>query len=349
MKRLFFITAWLGLIFACGAMRIASAQSAPKETMHTKLDPKLAAYHPSGKRSGTLRITGSDQMEELVKYWIEDFKKVQPNVEVKFDPKPSVAVAAAMTSGAADLGLTARELFPTEIKPFAKKFGYEPFPIRAGGGSYRTQSKTFAIAFFVHKSNPLNQISFKQLDAIFSASRRRGGKEAITTWGQLGLTGEWADRPISMYGLKRPNGIIYYLQDMVLGGAEFKGGMHEYTTVGTVNAFDALAQEQSKDPAGIGYGSFSNLTPDLKALALSEKDGGPFYKGTFEEVASWKYPLSRYIYLFANRAPGKPLDPLAKEFLLFELSRQGQQAFIREGEFLPLLSSIASRELKKLK
>ena len=317
------------------------------ETNHASLPPGIPKYTPLKSLSGQLSSVGADTMESLMKLWIEGFTDIYPDVHFTMEAKASGTAAPALISGAAQLGPVAREMLPSEEDAFREKYGYPPTPIAVAGGSYRTPGFTHAIAFFVNKQNPITKLSFAQLDAMFSKTRKRGYKEDITTWGQLGLTGEWADAPIHLYGLIRPNGIAHFLQIRILQGGEYKDGIHEYTTVGSLPALDAIAQEIGKDRLGIGYSGLSSLTSDVKAVALTKENAGPYYVGTFEEVVSQKYPLSRFIYIYVNRSPGKPFNPLVREFLKFALSNQGQQAVVKQGVFLPLPAEILSRERAK--
>jgi len=211
------------------------------------------------------------------------------------------------------------------------------------GGSYRTPGKTHAIAFFVNEQNPIRQLSFSQIEAIYSTT----GK--LTKWGDVGATGEWADKPIHLWGLIRPNGIAHFLQDRVLKGGEWKSGIEERTTVGSLAALDATNMGVAKDPYAINYAGFGNAMPGVKTVALAARDGGPYYQGTFQEVLEQQYPLSRVIYIYINKAPGKPIDPNVREFLRFALSAAGQEDVVKEGIFLPLPPSMVQAELAKLK
>jgi phosphate transport system substrate-binding protein len=328
---------------------VLAAQHAIKgefqETLHARLDPALASYQPATTVKGEIRSVGADTMEELTKLWIAGFSKVQPGATFT---KASGTAVPALTDGKADIGPCAREVLPPELGPFQKKFGYEPFAVRVASGSYRTPGKTHAIAFLVNKDNPIEKVTFSQLDAVFSTTRRHGGKEDIRTWGQLGLKGEWADKPIALWGLIRPNGIANFIQARVMANGEYKSGINERTTVGSLAALDAIAQGVAADRYAIGYAGFGNLIPGVKAVALAENDGGPYYKGTFDEVVTHTYPLSRHIYVYINRGPNQPIDPKIREFLDYILSKDGQDAVVKEGIFLPLSASAVKQERARL-
>jgi phosphate transport system substrate-binding protein len=171
----------------------------------------------------------------------------------------------------------------------------------------------------------------------------------VSTWGDVGVTGDWASKPVHPWGLIRPNGIAHFLQMRVLGGGEWKSGIEERTTVGSLAALDAITQGVAKDPYAIGYAGFGNVTPGTKTVALAKDASGPFFKGTFQEVVEQRYPLSRVVYIYVNQPPGKPLDPKVREFLRFVLSAQGQNDILKEGIFLPLPTAMVKEELAKLK
>lgn len=328
----------------------AGAAEHPKfnETLHAKTSPDLPVYKKADPISGTIRSVGADTMEDLMKLWMDDFKKIYPNVSFEMQAKASGTAAPALTDGSADIGPVAREILPNEAAPFQQKYGYEPFAVRVAGGSYRTPGKTHAIVIVVNSKNPIDKLPLAQLDAIYSTTRKRGYKE-VKTWGDVGATGELADKPIHLWGLIPPNGIAHYLQERVLEDGEYKDGITERTTVGNLPALDAIAQGVAADPYAIGYTGLTSVIEGTKALPLANSSSGPYYKGTFEEVVQQKYPLSRVVYIYLNRAPGRPLDPKIQEFLKFILSEQGQQDVAKEGVFLPLPPALVKEELQKLR
>ena len=170
----------------------------------------------------------------------------------------------------------------------------------------------------------------------------------MKTWGDVGVTGEFASQPIHLWGLIRPNGIAHFLEDRILAGGEWKSGIEERTTVGSLAALDATVQGVAKDPYAITYAGFGNSIPNVKTIALAKDAGGPYYKGTFKEVVEQRYPLSRVIYIYVNKQPGKPLDPKVREFLKFVLSAKGQEDVVKEGIFLPLPLAMVKEDLAKL-
>ena len=253
------------------------------ETNHAKPVTGIPAYKPVPSLSGHLQSIGADTMETLMKYWIEDFQKIYPNIKMDMEAKASGTAGPALTAGKADLGPVAREMLPAEEQEFEKKFGYPTYAIRVAGGSYRTPGKTHAIAFFVNEKNPIEKLTYAQVDAIFSSTRKRGYKEAIK-WGDVGVIGEFADKPIRLWGLIRPNGIAHFLEQRVLEGGEWKSGIEERTTVGSLAALDATNQGVAKDPYAIacaGFGTLWRSCPASRRKVLCLKRAGrrPYYKG----------------------------------------------------------------------
>jgi phosphate transport system substrate-binding protein len=319
-----------------------------KETNKATADPAIPAYKSGTTTPATIRVVGADTMEDLMKIWIADFRKLHPDVQFTMEAKGSTTGIPALTSGTADLAPVAREPLPDEAKNFHAKYGYDPFAIAVAGGSYRTPGKTHAIDFFVHKENPIDKLTLAQLDAIYSVTNKRGYR-AVKTWGDLGLSGDWANAPIHLYGVRRPNGIADFVQMRVLEGGEYKPIHKEYHTEGAVPALDAIVDDVAHDKFGIGYAGLTNLKANSKIVALAPAPGGPYYQASFEEVLKQQYPLSREIYFYVNRAPGKAIDANIAEFIRFVLSSQGQAGVVKEGVFLPLPASYVNHELAKLK
>ncbi len=317
------------------------ARPAP-EPLHADVDSNIRSYKRVRALSGHLTGVQSDTTPYIVKLWVDEFTKLYPQVDITVDITGTEAAGPALTDGTADFGLIARRVLINEESPFEKKYGYKPLRIGVAGGSYRTLGFSDALTFFVNKDNPLEKLSFAQIDAIYSRTRYRGYKEDITTWGQLGLKGEWADKPIHLWGVKPENGFEHILQEIILKGGQWKDGINGGETIFPTPPAVAA------DRYAIGYAGFGFLKPGDKTLALAENDNGKYYKGTFDEVVSQKYPLSRMIYIYVNKVPGKPLNPVLREFIRFALSKRGQQAVVQDGIFLPLPDKIVKQERAKV-
>jgi phosphate transport system substrate-binding protein len=312
-------------------------RSEPKpEILQPTIDPALPAYRPrkDTKISGNFKAACSDVLPHLVKLWVEGFRKYYPNVNISFPPPYAGSLGAKeLVKGNLDFVFVSRELKPDDITDFKAKFGYDPLSVPICGGSYRHFGFLDAVGFFVNKDNPLEGISFEQLDGILSSTRHRGA-EPISKWGQLGLTGEWADKPIHIYGIQPWNGFEEFVRQRVLSRegqrGEWKDGIHYDKVV------FPLAGRIAGDRYGIGYSGLAYIDAGVKMLALRQNPGGPYYAPTYENVALTTYPLSRVLYFNINKAPGKPLNPAVEEFLRFILSREGQQIVLDEALYLPL-------------
>jgi phosphate transport system substrate-binding protein len=225
-----------------------------------------------------------------------------------------------------------REMKGTEVDAFEKKYGYKPTPIR---------TSVDALAVFVNTDNPIRCLNFQQVDAVFSNSRRLGGKDDIKTWGQLGLTGEWADRPISLYGRNSASGTYGFFKEHALKNGDYKDGVKEQP------GSAAVVQGVTVDRYAMGYSGIGYATAGVRAVPLSEKEGGKCVEATADNSYSGAYPLARFLYVYINKAPGKGLDPVSREFVKLIASKDGQEVVVKDGYF-PIPASIAKEELNKV-
>lgn len=326
-------------------------QSSFRETMRAKADSRIPSYTSVKGISGDLTTIESEWMDDLMKSWIEGFSRHYPGVKISSLKRVTVGamgVEPALTDGRIQLAPASRELLPFEVEHFKQKFGYEPLEIEVGLGSYRAPDRSKAIAIYVNQNNPIKELTLAQLDAIYCGTRNRGYKEDIWKWGQLGLTGEWADREILPVGTQQPEGTGNFLRMQACLNGDFKRSFHLLKPAPPASGLERIVRIVAANPSAIGYGGFGNARPGAKAVPLAEKEGGPYVTGTFEDVTSGKYPLVRYIYISVNRAPGKPLNANVKEFLKYVLSLEGQQAVEKDDAMLPLPLQFVERERTKL-
>ena len=293
------------------------------------VETAVPAYRKTSGISGNINSIGSDTMNNLMALWAEAFRKMYPNVKIQIEGKGSSTGPPALIAGTSQFAPMSRPMRATEIDQFESKFGYKPTEIRTAFD---------ALAVYVNKDNPLEKLTMGQVDAVFSKNRRRGGKN-VATWGDLGLTGDWAARPISLYGRNSASGTYGFFKEHTLKNGDFKDQVKEQPGSASV------VQGVTEDRFGIGYSGIGYRTSGVKALALGETD--QYSSGSYDDVKSGKYPLSRYLYVYINKAPGKPLDPLVREYLKLILSREGQEVVLKDG-YLPLSASIVKEELAKL-
>ncbi|WP_316251695.1 PstS family phosphate ABC transporter substrate-binding protein [Paraburkholderia sp. UCT2] len=316
-------------------MKVGRALAEP-EILQPRLDAALPDYQPRTdlKLAGTFRGAASDVLPSLVNRWIEGFKQYYPNVDIRISPPYAGSLGAKeLVKEKLDFVFVSRELKPDDVTDFKAKFGYGPLSVPISGGSYRHFGFLDAIGFFVNKDNPLEKLSYDQIDALYSRTHLRGGKP-IKTWGDLGLTGEWADKPVHVYAIKPWNGFEEFIRQRVLSAngqrGEWRDDIHYDKLV------FPLAKDVADDRYGIGFSGIAYIDAPVKMLPLAASDNGPYVAPTYENVALATYPLSRLIYFNTNKAPGKPLDPAIAEFLRYVLSKQGQQAVIDHAMYVPL-------------
>jgi phosphate transport system substrate-binding protein len=326
-RREFMGASALGLTAGFVGLRIGSPQDGP-----TRLDPGLRPYQVVAGVSGNASSVGSDTLNNLMTFWAELFKRSYPNVNIQIEGKGSGTAPPALTQGTAQFGPMSRPMKPTEEDSFESKWGYKP-----------TQIKTAvdALGVFVNKDNPIKSLSLDEVDAIFSKARRRGERKSIATWSDAGLTGEWADKPISLYGRNSASGTYSFFKEHVLKTGDYKDEVKEQP--GSASVVLAVAT----DRYGIGYSGIGYATSSVRAVALSDKKGESPKAANAENAYSGDYPLARFLYVYINRAPGKPCDPLVREFIRMICSKEGQEIVVKDGYF-PILANVADQELKKV-
>lgn len=297
-----------------------------------KLDPALKGYVKVSGVSGNVNSIGSDTLNNLMTLWAEGFRKQYPNVKIQIEGKGSSTAPPALIEGTAQLGPMSRAMKNTEMDAFERKFRYKPtaFPVAID-----------ALAVYVNKDNPITGLTMAQVDAIFSKSRRWGHNESVQFWKQAGVNGELGNSSISIYGRNSASGTYGFFKEHALKNGDFKDEVKEQPGSASV------VQSVSEDEAGVGYSGIGYLTSNVRAVPLAEKDGTPFKEASQENADDGSYPLWRHLYLYVNKAPDKPLDPIVGEFIKFIYSKEGQKVVVKDG-FFPLKAEAIEKELKKL-
>lgn len=308
----------------------AAALFAVPALAQVQVDPQLPDYKPVEGISGSLKSIGSDTMNNEMTLWAEGFLKFYPNVKIEIEGKGSSTAPPAMVSGTAHFGPMSREMKGAEIDAFEKQFGYKP----VGLGS-----SIDMLAVYVHKDNPIQGLTMQQVDAIFSKNRKGGYPTDITTWGQLGLTGEWANRPISLYGRNSASGTYGYFKEHALFKGDFKDSVKEQP------GSSSVVQGVASDKFAIGYSGIGYKTADVRAVPLAQNEGETFVEAIPENAYTGEYPLARFLYVYTNYKPGSELDPLRREFIKYIFSKQGQLDVIKDG-YYPVTAEIAREQLK---
>ena len=296
------------------------------------VDENLPVYQKTSGVSGNLSSVGSDTLANLMTLWAESFKRTYPNVNVQIQAAGSSTAPPALSENTSNLGPMSRLMKDKEVESFEKKFGYKPTPIAVA---------IDALAVFVHKDNPIEGLTIPQIDAIFSSTRTCGDPADIDGWGDLGLTGSWDGRDIQLYGRNSVSGTYGYFKGKALCKGDFKNTVNEQPGSASV------VQSVSASVNGIGYSGIGYTTSSVRAVPLSREAGKEFVSANPENAIAGKYPLSRFLYVYVNKAPGKPLPPLTAEFIKLVLSREGQEVVVKDG-YIPLPAAVAERELKKI-
>lgn len=293
---------------------------------------ELVDYKPVSGVSGTLSSVGSDTLATLMTGWLSSFKRFYPNVNIQIQAAGSSTAPASLTDGMSNLAPMSRAMKDQELEAFEKKFGYKPTRLRIA---------IDAVVVYTHKDNPIKGLSIEQVDAIFSATRHCGAAEAITQWKQLGLTGKWEKLPIQLFGRNAVSGSYGYFKENALCKGDFRVNVNEQP------GSSSVVQSVNNSLNSIGYSGIGYKTAGVKVLPLARKQGEAFVEPTDENILSGHYPLSRYLYLYVNKAPNKPLQPLEAEFIKLLFSKQGQ-ALVKLDGYSLISSNILVKELEKL-
>ena len=301
-------TAAFGAVLALGAATCATRAGEEESLPYTQV----------AGVAGTINSIGSDTMNNLMTLWGEAFRAMYPNVNIQVEGKGSGTAPPALAAGTAQLGPMSREMTEKEIEAFEKERGFKPTEIAVA---------VDCLAVFVNKDNPIRGMTLAQIDAVFSSTLRRNPdrREGMKTWGELGLTDEWAQRAFSLYGRNSVSGTNVYFKENALAKGDFLPTVKEQP--GSAAVIHGIAG----DKAGIGYSGIGYTSPDVRIVPLAEKDGDAFVEANFENAVNGAYPLSRLLYIYVAKNPAQPLDPATKEFLKFVLSKEGQEIVRKDG------------------
>ena len=304
----------------------------PSAWSQVQVDPNLPDYQATQGVSGSIKSVGSDTMNNLMTLWSEGFTRVYPNVRVEIEGKGSSTAPPALMAGTANFGPMSRKMKASEIDEFEGKFGYKPTQIG---------TSIDMLAVYVNKDNPIRGLTLLQVDAILSKTRKGGYAKDINRWGQLGLTGRWANAPISLYGRNAASGTYGYLKEHALFDGDYKDSVKEQP------GSSAVVQGVARDRYALGYSGIGYKTADVRAVPLAEDADSKMVPAEAKFAYTGEYPLARFLYLTVNRRPGHQLEPLRREFLKYVFSKEGQKVVIKDGYF-PIPASIARQSLEQV-
>lgn len=326
----------------------------------------LPPYRPTRAVQGTIRSWGHGFLRPLMHLWAEDFRRFQPGVRFETRLVTSASAIAGLYTGSVNLGVLAREILPSEAAAYEKMTRQKLTPVTVLMGSYGNQDKIMALGIFVNRDNPLAQLTFSQLDAIWGAELRGGAHAPVRTWDQVGLTGVWAGRPIQPYTGLAFEAPAAFFSHRVMGGSvlwndalrQFENSETERPSTGseptapqirrTVDAYQKVVDAVGADPAAIGLSGAGYRNPRAKLVAVAAGPEAPFVVPSAETISDQTYPLARPVKFYLNAGPMLPADPVVIEFLRYVLSRDGQSQVLHEGDFLPLSAETARAEREKL-
>ncbi len=314
-------------VFASTVLALASGIA-----MANQLDPSLPKYSKSSGVSGNLSSVGSDTLANLMTLWAEDFKRIYPNVNVQIQAAGSSTAPPALTESTSNFGPMSRKMKDKELEAFEKKHGYKPTAIPVA---------IDALAVFVNKDNPIKGLTMAEVDAIFSSTRKCGAESEVQTWGDIGLSGSWQNRSVQLYGRNSVSGTYGHFKKKALCKGDFKNSVNEQPGSASV------VQSVSASLNGIGYSGIGYQTSSVRTVALAKKEGQAFVQATPLNAVDGRYPLSRFLYVYVNKQPNKPLSPLEREFVKLVLSEQGQAVVVKDG-YIPLPGKVVDKYLVRL-
>jgi len=312
------------LVMALGLLT-ASLLSQGAFSAATEVDSALPHYQKESGVSGNFTSVGSDTLNNLMTLWAEEYKRIYPNVNIQIQGAGSSTAPPGLIEGTSNFGPMSRMMNAKEIEAFETKHGYKPTAVPVA---------IDALAVYINKDNPINGLTMAQVDAIFSSTRKCGGPADITQWGQGGMTGEWADRAIALYGRNSVSGTYGYFKEHALCKGDLKKNVAEQPGSASV------VQSVTGQINAIGYSGIGYKTSGVRAVPLAKKEGSPYVEADAKHAIDGSYPLARVLYVYVNKKPNQPLSPLEREFFKLVLSKQGQTVVVKDG-FVPMPAKMA--------
>lgn len=316
----------LALWIVAGWLAVISSAS------QADLDPELPDYEKASGIAGNISSVGSDTLANLMTLWAEDFKRVYPNVNIQIQAAGSSTAPPGLTEGTSNLGPMSRNMKDNEIEAFEGRYGYKPTAVPVA---------IDALAVFVHRDNPIEGMTVAEVDAAFSATRKCGLEHTVHRWSDLDVKGRLGLQTIQLYGRNSVSGTYGYFKEEALCKGDYRNTVNEQP--GSASVVQGISESLN----GLGYSGIGYRTASVRTIPLAERAGGIYVDATPANAVSGKYPLSRFLYVYVNKPPNKPLEPIVEEFLTLVLSRQGQEVVLKDG-YIPLPESVAKRARAEL-
>ena len=302
------------------------------EAIAVSVDKGIPAYKATSGISGNLSSVGSDTLANLMTLWAESFKRSYPNINIQIQAAGSSTAPPALTEATSNIGPMSRKMKDKEVAAFEDRYGYKPTAIPVA---------IDALAVYVNKDNPVKGMAIADVDAVFSSTRKCGGNADIGKWGDLGLSSNWKNRDIQIFGRNSVSGTYGYFKKKALCKGDYKNSVNEQP--GSASVVQAITSSLN----GIGYSGIGYKTSGVRSVPLTKKVGGEFIEATPDNAVSGKYPLSRFLYVYVNKHPNKELPPLEKEFIKMILSQEGQQVVLKDG-YIPLPAKVVKKYLSNI-
>ncbi len=312
------------MLAGCAAMQC-------QMSLAVDVDKDIPTYTKASGVAGNVSSVGSDTLANMMTLWAEEFKRQYPNVNIQIQAAGSSTAPPALTEGTSNLGPMSRKMKDKEIEAFENKFGYKPTAIPVA---------IDALAVFVNKDNPIKGLTIKQIDAIFSTTRKCGENKEMKKWGDADLTGSWSNKKIELYGRNSVSGTYGYFKKKGLCKGDYKNTVKEQP--GSASVVQAVSASLN----GIGYSGMGYKTSSVRAVPLAKK-GNKFIEANPENAVNGTYPLSRFLFMYVNKKPNQPLLPIEREFAKMILSQQGQSIVAKDG-YIPLPAKVVAKTLKRL-
>ena len=283
---------------------------------------------------GNISSVGSDTLANLISLWAEAFKESYPHVKFQLQASGSATAPQALTQGTATIGPMSRALTPNEISQFTRRYGYPPTTIIVA---------VDAIAIYVEKNNPIEQLTLQQVDALFSATRFCGANQRISKWQDIGVSKFGDKREVLLYGRNSASGTYDLFKQQALCDGDYKARVNELP--GSASVVLSIASSVG----GLGYAAMGYVDDNVKALSIGVPvdQSVDYIAPSLENITSGRYPFSRYLYIVVNKAPGKPLPVLERAFLRFILSDEGQK-MVTENSYYPIKQELREQQIALL-
>lgn len=314
------------------AISVSAAMTVSVQGQSVAVDPAIPDYVRTSGVSGNLSSVGSDTLANLMTLWAEEFKREYPNVNIQIQAAGSSTAPPALTERTSNFGPMSREMKDNEIEAFESRYGYKPTAIPVA---------IDALAVYVHKDNPIEGMTLAQVDSVFSSTLRCGANSQVNSWGELGMSGAWQRRDVQLFGRNSVSGTYGYFKDVALCEGDYRNTVNEQPGSASV------VQSVSTSINGIGYSGIGYRTSSVRSVPIARGEGQGYFDATAENSVSGNYPLARFLYVYVNKEPNKPLSPLETEFVKLVMSQTGQEVVLKDG-YIPLPAIVVENTLKTL-